>query len=238
MLEAKEAQSTEVEMTDAQNDLHNGAAEPATRSRRRTLRDVEAEHGGPGVFSYDYRNHFKCVYAMCTLAVCGCRYSYEPCRLRSVWCRLDHDDQKFDIVPEILDGKNIADFVHPDIEQRLLELEREEDEFVENEANTVQDMDADSDLDDDMRQQAAEIRKLKVRQQRSPVGCGGRFRLLNSRALRSGRHTPRSRGSQEQQSTGVTAYSSSHQRRRHGSALERTGCERREGPLAIQETVR
>lgn len=37
-------------------------------------------------------------------------------------------DWKDDIVPEIMDGHNIADFVDPDILQRLDELEREEDE--------------------------------------------------------------------------------------------------------------
>uniref|UniRef100_A0A7S4SVG0 Nucleolar GTP-binding protein 1 n=1 Tax=Alexandrium monilatum TaxID=311494 RepID=A0A7S4SVG0_9DINO len=45
-----------------------------------------------------------------------------------VWRKalLEDDSWKYDVVPEIMDGKNIADFVDPDIEQRLEELEKEE----------------------------------------------------------------------------------------------------------------
>lgn len=36
-----------------------------------------------------------------------------------------------DIVPEIMDGHNIADFVDPDIEEKLQALELEEEELAE-----------------------------------------------------------------------------------------------------------
>lgn len=36
---------------------------------------------------------------------------------------------KYDIMPEIMDGHNILDFVDPDIDARLAELEREEEEL-------------------------------------------------------------------------------------------------------------
>mmetsp|Transcript_66821 Transcript_66821/g.155228 ORF Transcript_66821/g.155228 Transcript_66821/m.155228 type:complete len:644 (+) Transcript_66821:88-2019(+) len=39
---------------------------------------------------------------------------------------LEDDSWKYDVVPEFLDGKNVADFVDPDIDKRLEELEREE----------------------------------------------------------------------------------------------------------------
>ena len=39
----------------------------------------------------------------------------------------DDINWKYDVVPEIMDGKNIADFVDPDILQRLDELEKEEE---------------------------------------------------------------------------------------------------------------
>ena len=41
--------------------------------------------------------------------------------------RLDNDDWNLDVIPEIIDGKNIADFLDPDIEQRLAELEAQEE---------------------------------------------------------------------------------------------------------------
>jgi len=71
------------------------------KEKKRTLRDLEDENGGPGVFSYDRRNYFL----------------------------LKDDDWKFDVIPEIMDGKNVADFYDPEIEERLAELEREEDEL-------------------------------------------------------------------------------------------------------------
>jgi hypothetical protein len=40
---------------------------------------------------------------------------------------LANDDWKNDIIPEIMDGKNIADFIDPDIAEKLEALEREEE---------------------------------------------------------------------------------------------------------------
>ena len=40
---------------------------------------------------------------------------------------LENDAWKRDIIPEIMDGHNVLDFVDPDIEARLEALEREED---------------------------------------------------------------------------------------------------------------
>ena len=41
--------------------------------------------------------------------------------------RLPNNEEKYDIIPEIFEGKNIADYIDPDIMQRLDELEREEE---------------------------------------------------------------------------------------------------------------
>jgi len=45
-----------------------------------------------------------------------------------LWRRalLEDDSWKYDVVPEIMDGKNVIDFVDPDIDRKLAELEREE----------------------------------------------------------------------------------------------------------------
>lgn len=51
------------------------------------------------------------------------------------WCRsriaenykLKNDEWKYDVIPEIQDGKNIADFIDPDIVAKLDELEAEEE---------------------------------------------------------------------------------------------------------------
>eukprot|EP01132_Coremiostelium_polycephalum_P007878 gene7878-9697_t len=76
---------------------------------------------------------------------------------------LTNDDWKLDIVPEIMDGKNIADFVDPDILLRLEELEREEEAFLEELKSSGADQDDESDLDDDDLELLDEIRDEKHR---------------------------------------------------------------------------
>lgn len=49
---------------------------------------------------------------------------------RERW-QLSNPEWKFDVIPEIMDGKTIFDFVDPDIEQALEELEREENERIQ-----------------------------------------------------------------------------------------------------------
>jgi len=75
---------------------------------------------------------------------------------------LKDPEWRFDKIPQILDGKNIADFVDPDIEEMLEELEREEDERLakleEEEANKEED----NDLDEDELRILNAIRRKKV----------------------------------------------------------------------------
>lgn len=42
---------------------------------------------------------------------------------------LANPEWKTDIIPEIMDGKNIADFIDPDIAEKLEALEREEEKL-------------------------------------------------------------------------------------------------------------
>lgn len=55
---------------------------------------------------------------------------------------LENDEWKNDIMPEILDGKNVADFIDADILEKLEALEREEekleaDGFYDSESDMV-----------------------------------------------------------------------------------------------------
>ena len=76
------------------------AAAAAATPRRLTERDAQEAAGGAGAYSADLRKQYR-------LAVDGWRH---------------------DVVPEIWDGKNIADFVDADVEARLAALEAEEEE--------------------------------------------------------------------------------------------------------------
>lgn len=42
------------------------------------------------------------------------------------------EDQKYDIIPELWEGHNIADYVDPEIDKKLAELEKEEEELERN----------------------------------------------------------------------------------------------------------
>ena len=69
--------------------------------QRQTLKDLQEEHGGAGVFNFPWNEHFM----------------------------LADDNWKYDNVPEVINGMNIMDYVDPDIERKLIELEKEQDEL-------------------------------------------------------------------------------------------------------------
>lgn len=70
-------------------------------SRPKTERDMEQEldHSGMGVYSVDMKKSYM----------------------------LADDSWKYDVIPEFLNGKNVADFIDPDILEKLDALEREEE---------------------------------------------------------------------------------------------------------------
>ncbi|PGH11003.1 hypothetical protein AJ79_05154 [Helicocarpus griseus UAMH5409] len=69
--------------------------------KRRLARDTEEENGGAGVFNVDLKDKYM----------------------------LADDEWKHDKIPEVWNGKNIYDFVDPDIEQKLAALEEEEEKL-------------------------------------------------------------------------------------------------------------
>lgn len=72
---------------------------------------------------------------------------------------LKNDAWKTDAVPEIMDGKNIADFVDADILKRLDALEKEEEALLERAA---MESDSGSDIDEDASELAKRIRDKRA----------------------------------------------------------------------------
>ena len=104
-------------------------------NRPKLEKDLEAENGGPGVYSVDLKKHYL----------------------------LADDDWKHDKVPEVLNGRNVADFIDPEIEAKLAALEEEEERleasgFYENPSDD--EMEADSDAE--VRRKAELIREKRV----------------------------------------------------------------------------
>jgi nucleolar GTP-binding protein len=73
--------------------------DPNDPNRRKLEKDIEQENGGAGVFNVDVKKKYL----------------------------LEDDEWKYDTIPEFLDGHNVADFIDPEIEEKLDALEREEE---------------------------------------------------------------------------------------------------------------
>ncbi len=69
--------------------------------RPRLARDIEDEEGGAGVYNVDLKKKYM----------------------------LDSNEWNHDKVPEVFDGKNVYDFIDPDIEAKLATLEEEEEKL-------------------------------------------------------------------------------------------------------------
>src|SRR6266536_4113927 len=75
--------------------------DPVDPERRKLARDVEEENGGAGVYNVDLKDKYI----------------------------LENEEWKHDKIPEVFDGKNVYDFIDPDIESKLQALEEEEEKL-------------------------------------------------------------------------------------------------------------
>ncbi|KAJ2743234.1 Nucleolar GTP-binding protein 1 [Coemansia sp. BCRC 34301] len=114
-------------------------------------RDLEACHGGPGVYSVDLKKRYL----------------------------LASDEWRHDVIPEIMNGKNVADFIDPDIEEKLAELEREEERLA---AEGLYDSPDDSDDEEERR-----IRDVarRIRQRKQIIAGQARVNDVNRATLTS-----------------------------------------------------
>lgn len=101
--------------------------------RRKLARDVEEENGGAGVYNVNLRADYI----------------------------LENPDWKEDRIPEIFDGKNVYDYVDPDIEAKLQALE-EEEERLEAEGYYDSDEEIDDAEEADIRMKADLIREKQA----------------------------------------------------------------------------
>lgn len=83
--------------------------------RPKLEKDIELEEGGAGVYNINLKSAYAFRSDLMVLKHVAENYI------------LANDEWKSDIIPEIMDGKNIADFIDPDIAEKLEALEREEE---------------------------------------------------------------------------------------------------------------
>ncbi|CAH2038398.1 unnamed protein product, partial [Thlaspi arvense] len=101
--------------------------------KRKTEKDLEDGNGGAGVYSASLKKNYI----------------------------LADKEWKNDIIPEICDGHNVADFVDPDILNRLEELESEEDLREAEDEEDDFEIEGET-LTEEQKNQLADIRKKKV----------------------------------------------------------------------------
>ncbi|WPG99394.1 nucleolar gtp-binding protein [Acrodontium crateriforme] len=101
-------------------------------NRRKLMRDIEEENGGAGVFNINLRDNYL----------------------------LENDEWKNDRIPEVLDGKNVYDYIDPDIEAKLAALE-EEEARLEAEGHYEEEEDLEDAEEEDIRFRAELIREKR-----------------------------------------------------------------------------
>ncbi|KAK6957418.1 Nucleolar GTP-binding protein 1 [Daldinia eschscholtzii] len=116
--------------------------------RRKLARDVEAENGGAGVYNVDLKANYI----------------------------LANPEWKHDRIPEIYDGKNVYDYIDPEIDAKLQALE-EEEERLEAEGY----YDSDEEIDD---AEEADIRVKAeiIREKQALIRNESRMRRVKNRA--------------------------------------------------------
>ena len=127
-------------------------------NRRRLARDIEEENGGAGVYNINLKDQYK----------------------------LDDEDWKYDRIPEVFEGKNVSDFIDPDIETKLAALEEEEEKL---EATGYYDSDDDI---EDARDADIRMKATLIREKRDEIRTEARARKsLKNRALIPRRSQPK-----------------------------------------------
>lgn len=124
------------------DDGDNDDVEMVSTMVRKTARELMWENGGPGVWAPDYREQYD----------------------------LQNDEWRFDKIPEIIDGKNIADFVDPEILKKLEFLEQEEEQILAELEAARMNEDPESDLDEEEEAAVSAIRaRKKIIKARKPM---------------------------------------------------------------------
>jgi nucleolar GTP-binding protein len=140
--------------------------------RKKLLRDTELEEGGAGVFNINIKRKLLSVSFV---------YLLTPHTEDYI---LANPEWKMDIMPEIMNGKNVADFIDPDIAEKLEALEREEEKL---EAEGFYESDEDI-FDSEDEREAVEAKKAlghKIHSQNVKKAMKNQSRLPRTAGLRT-----------------------------------------------------
>lgn len=127
--------------------------------RRKLERDIEEENGGAGVYNIDLKKFYD----------------------------LADPDWKHDKVPEFFNGRNVADYVDPDIEERLAALEAEEEKLeAEGYYDESDSMDDEEDIEIKMKSDMIrDKRKLMMNEARTKKSLKNKAQIPRSKKART-----------------------------------------------------
>jgi len=120
--------------------------------KKTTEKDLEEEHGGHGVYNLDMRKFWD----------------------------LKNSNEKYDAIPEIWEGKNIADYVDSDILAKLEQLEAEESEIQK----AIEEARGDMDMEDGALSEGEELLYDEIQYQREKVTKNHMFAVARNHAVR------------------------------------------------------
>lgn len=123
--------------------------------RRQLARDIEEANGGAGVYNINLKDKYM----------------------------LDDEEWKNDVMPEVLDGRNVYDFLDVDIAAKLQALE-EEEERLEQEGFYDSEEEVEDEAADDIREKARWIRD----KQKKMINASRSRKLLKNKALLPRQH--------------------------------------------------
>ncbi|KAH9498205.1 Nucleolar GTP-binding protein 1 [Bulinus truncatus] len=104
--------------------------------------------------------------------------------LRKTWL-LDNEQEKYDVIPELWQGKNVADFIDPEIMKKLEELEKEEE--ARDEAHYYSE--SESEDDEATREMRRTAKKIREKRAIITMESGEKRRVEKSRMPRSKKRT-------------------------------------------------
>ncbi|CDH12362.1 Nucleolar GTP-binding protein 1 [Zygosaccharomyces bailii ISA1307] len=144
--------------------------DPEDPERRKLARDIEDENGGAGVFNVNLKDKYL----------------------------LDDEEWKNDVMPEILNGRNVYDFLDPEIATKLQALEEEEEKlekegFYESDEDELAHQGHDEDEVADIKEKAAWIRDKQKRM----IAEARNRKSLNNKAIMPRSRKVKSFGSME-----------------------------------------
>ncbi|XP_045209739.2 GTP-binding protein 4-like [Mercenaria mercenaria] len=151
--------------------------------------------------------------------------------LRKTW-DLNNEDEKYDVIPEIWEGHNVADFIDPDIMKKLDALEKEE-ELREKAGYYAND---DSEEDEEMQDLRKTAAKIRNKRQLITMESGEKRRIQRPRVPRTAKKIDAKQMEDDMEALGVEIDNKeeTHYNRQRSRSASKAAVKRKREPSESQ----